>query len=192
MVATYVALLRSINVGGRNRVPMADLRALVGEAGFDDVTTYLQSGNVVFTGKDGKGAAAAAGRAIGTALTAELGVTVPIVVRIAAELGKVVRSHPFADPGIADTLLHVTFLDRAPSASAVDDLTAMAGRFGDDRCAVDGREVYLYCPGGYGQTTLNNAWLERRLDRVGTTRNWRTVTTLASMAGVAEGPSRPR
>ena len=184
-MGTFVAMLRSVNVGGRNRVAMADLRSLVGSLGFDDVTTYVQSGNVVFSGS---GTGAAAGKAIRAALASELGVEVPVLVRSARSLATIVRTHPYADPGIEERLLHVTFLDGPPSTSAVDELDSMAGRFGDDRCTVEGNEVYLYCPGGYGQTKLNNSWLERALDRVGTTRNWRTVTTLAAMAGIPVPP----
>jgi uncharacterized protein (DUF1697 family) len=177
-----VAMLRSVNVGGRNRLAMADLRSVVTGLGFADVATYVQSGNVVFTGP---GSTAAAGRSIADRLEAELGLRVPVLVRSRAQLGRVLGAVPFA--GVADggEGVHVTFLDGPPDPSGVQELADRAGSFGRDRCVVIGHEVYLHCPGGYGETKLNNAYLERRLGATATTRNWRTVTTLAAMAGVA-------
>jgi uncharacterized protein (DUF1697 family) len=170
---THVALLRGINLGSRNRVAMQDLRALVEELGGEDVRTYLQSGNVVFGGR------ALTAEAIAEAIHESLGVDVHVLVRSGAELGKVVRGNPFpkADPAT----LHVTFLAEAPDEARVKDLGERT--FEPDEFEVAGREVYLRCPNGYGRSKLSNAFLEKQLGVPATTRNWKTVTALAELAG---------
>jgi uncharacterized protein (DUF1697 family) len=178
-VTRFAALLRSINVGGRNRLPMADLRALVESLGFEDVTTYLQSGNVVFSGP---GSARATAQAIQDRIAADAGLAVPVVVRSGTQLADVVRSTPYGDLGADLKTLHVTFLDSEPGDAGVRELRGRADEFGADRFEIIGTEVYLHCPGGYGETKLNNSYLERRLGVTATTRNWRTVTALADLA----------
>jgi uncharacterized protein (DUF1697 family) len=180
-MGTFLAMLRSINVGGRNRIPMADLRALVAALGFSEVTTYVQSGNVVF---GGTGSPKNVAGAIEKGIAAELGLAVPVVVRSKRQFHAIVDGTPFADLDVDPKLLHVTFLGEIPGPEAVTQLAGLAGQFGDDRCEVAGENAYLYCPGGYGETKLSNAYLERRLGVTATTRNWRTVTTLAEMAGI--------
>jgi uncharacterized protein (DUF1697 family) len=177
-VTRFAALLRSINVGGRNRLPMADLRALVESLGFVDVTTYLQSGNVVFSGV---GSARAAARIIQDRIAADVGLAVPVLVRTATQLGEVVRSTPYGELGADLKTLHVTFLAADPGRDGVRELLDRADEFGADRFEILGREIYLHCPGGYGETKLNNSYLERRLGVTATTRNWRTVTALADL-----------
>ena len=187
-MTTFVALLRSVNVGGRNRVPMADLRDLVASLGFGDVETYLQSGNVVFTGS---GSPAGAGRALEDGVRTRFGLEVPVVMRSKTELGRVVAGNPYAGPGVDPRTVHVTFLARTPDAAHREELVRLGagsgpgGVFGDDRLTPAGADIYLHCPGGYGETKLNNAFVERRSGVVATTRNWRTVTALAAMAGIA-------
>jgi uncharacterized protein (DUF1697 family) len=169
---TYVALLRGINLGARNRVAMKDLRALIEELGGENVRTYLQSGNVVFGGR------ALSEEAIAKGSRESLGVDVTVLVRTKAELEKIVRGNPFAkaDP----STLHVTFLDGAPDKARVKKLGEQT--FDPDAFDVTGREVYLRCPNGYGRSKLSNAFLEKQLGVAGTTRNWKTVTALAELA----------
>ncbi len=175
-------MLRSINVGGRNRLPMADLRAIVGSLGFDDVATYLQSGNVVFSTT---GAARAAAKAIEAAINASAGLEVPVVARRARDLAAVLGSNPYREFEAEPTTVHVTFLDTEPDADGLLALERRADDFGGDRFEAIGTEVFLYCPKGYGETKLTNAFLERQLGTTATTRNWRTVTALAEMVGAA-------
>lgn len=186
-MTTFVALLRSINVGGRNRVLMGDLASLVESLGFEDVETYVQSGNVVFTGR---GAPASAARAIEGGITAELGLEVPVIVRSDRQLTRVLGADPFFRTGADPKYLHVTFLSAAPAPDrrqllARGDASGGDAPFGDDRFELVGSEVFVHCPGGYGTTKLNNTFFERRTGVVATTRNWRTVTTLARMAGLS-------
>jgi uncharacterized protein (DUF1697 family) len=180
-VGTFVAMLRSINVGGRNRVAMADLRELVTSLGFGDVVTYVQSGNLVFSGV---GSPTVAARAIEDRITADLGLTVPVMVRSKRQLRVVLDGNPFSDLDVDPKTIHVTFLAGRPDPQGLRELDTLTGQFGDDQFKVTGEDVFLYCPGGYGETKLSNAYLERRLGVSATTRNWRTVTTLADMAGL--------
>jgi uncharacterized protein (DUF1697 family) len=170
---TSVALLRGINLGARNRVAMKDLRALIEELGGENVRTYLQSGNVVFGGR------ALTEAAIAKGIRESLGVDVKVLVRTKAELAKVVRGNPFAKADLST--LHVTFLDAAPDKARAKKLAEQT--FEPDEFEVTGPEVYLRCPNGYGRSKLSNAFLEKQLGVAGTTRNWKTVTALAELAG---------
>ena len=181
-MASYVLLLRGINVSGRNRLPMADLRALVAALGYGDVTTYLQSGNLVCTG-DGRADDVAA--AVATSLSGELGLSVPVFGRTAAAWGVVVADNPLAGLDDDPKKLHVTFLDGVPDPERVAALTAEAVAFAPERIEVVGAEAFLHCPDGYGEARLSNMFLEKRLGRMATTRNWRTVLALAELAGVS-------
>jgi len=175
-VTIYVAMLRGINVSGRNRLPMEDLRDLVAAAGGKDVRSYIQSGNVVFT--SGRRApdmvSALEGR-----LHRALGTTVPVLVRSQKELEAVTTKNPFVRRGVDPKVLHVTFM--ATAARAADVKGARAKDVGGDEFEVIGREVYLHCPNGYGTTKLTNAFFEKHFGSQATTRNWKTVTTLAEM-----------
>ena len=178
-MAVYVALLRSVNVGGRS-LPSADLRALLEGLGFADVRTYIQSGNVVF---EAATVPEALSPVIERALAAQLGFEVPVVLRTPVELRRVAEGNPFSDRGAEPRQLHVTFLAEAPDPSGVEKLARDAQRHLPDECCLVGREVYLYCPNGYGQTTLTPSFIESRLKVPTTTRNWNTVGKLLDMAG---------
>jgi len=187
-MGTFVVMLRSINVGGRNRVAMADLKTLLTSLGFTNVATYLQSGNIVCSGRSGPRAVA---RTIAGGIEQTLGLSVPVVVRTDRELAGLLRDNPLAHLEDDPTKLHVTFLDRAPDPDRVERLESEAERFRPDRLTVVGADVFLHCPGGYGETRLNNGFLERQLGVTATTRNWRTVEALAGLAG-AGGPATER
>jgi uncharacterized protein (DUF1697 family) len=175
---TYVSLLRAINVSGRNRLPMAELRALFEAHGHHDVATYLQSGNVV-SRSSGRSAAAVA-RTIEAAIATDLGLDVTVLVRTPAELALVLAGNPFLGTGADPARLHVTFLAGTPGRAPVDALDGRA--FAPDEFAVHGREVYVHCPGGYGKTRIDNTYFERKLGVAATTRNWKTLTRLTELS----------
>jgi uncharacterized protein (DUF1697 family) len=169
-LAPFIALLRGVNVGGR-KVPMGELWALFDELGHADVRTYIQSGNVVFTAK---GQPAHVRSTIERALQRQFGFEVAVLLRTPAELARVVERNPFG----ADA--YVTFLDGSPdkkSAAAID-----ANAYLPDEFRIDGREVFVRCPNGYGRTKINNTFFERKLATRATTRNWNTVTLLLDWA----------
>lgn len=175
--ATYVALLRGINLGARNKISMAELRELFAGLGAEDVTTYVQSGNVVF-----KAAIPARelAEAIETEIRRDLGLDVTVLLRTPAELAALVERNPFGESAPEAKELHVTFLADRPQAARVAQLDPQRSQ--PDEFRVVGREVYLRCPNGYGRSKLTNAYFEKQLALVATTRNWNTVTKLAELA----------
>jgi uncharacterized protein (DUF1697 family) len=170
-------MLRGVNVSGRNRIPMADLRDLYERHGHTDVTTYVQSGNVVSQSTSRR--AREVERAIGGAIADDLGLDVAVLVRTPAQLDRVLDGNWFLPSG-DPKLLHVTFLATSPGRSRVSALDEW--EHAPDEFHVVGREVYVSCPGGYGRTKINNAWFEQKLGVIATTRNWTTVGRLAELA----------
>ena len=169
----WVALLRGINVGGRNTVPMAELRTLFERMGCGSVSSYIQSGNVLFTNEAADRDALS--RQLELAVAETFGVSSPVVLRTIAELARVAGSHPF---GADTSKTHVAFLGREPGdAQALDGLDVAPDRF-----ELVGSEVFLRYPNGVHGSRLTGALLERRLGVVATLRNWRTVTRLAELA----------
>ncbi|MCU1429002.1 MAG: hypothetical protein JWL83_3002 [Actinomycetia bacterium] len=170
----YVGLLRGINVGGKNKVPMAELRSIFEQLGCADVQTYIQSGNVVFTS-----GTSLTNTQVEAAIAETFGLDITVVLRTASALAKVVKANPFphGDP----RTLHVGFMTRAPSKTAVAQLESDNERFLPEEFAVRGTELYLFLPNGMGQTKLP-AYLDRKLKIPTTVRNWRTVNKLAELA----------
>jgi uncharacterized protein (DUF1697 family) len=177
-MGTHVALLRGINVGGKNRLPMRDLVGLFEEAGCSEVKTYIQSGNVVF-----KAPPRTRERLAGTLekLIAErFALRVPIVLRTSEELAAAARANPFIAGKRDEKTLHVMFLADAPSARAVASLDAR--RSPPDEFTVVGRDIYVCCPNGVARSKLTNDYFDRTLATVSTGRNWRTVLTLVELS----------
>jgi len=173
-MARHVAMLRGINVGGRAKVGMAELRAVFGDLGYGDVQTYIQSGNVVFSTTD---AASSLPPTIEGALHDAFALPVKVLLRTHAQLVSVLDRNPLAGTGRDATRLHVTFLAATPARAKAGAIDADA--YAPDEFRVVGREVYVHAPGGYGRSKLSNTFFERALDVVATTRNLRTVAELA-------------
>jgi len=175
---TYVALLRGVNLGARNKVSMADLRALFADLGHEDVATYVQSGNIIFKSQI-TDAAKLAGE-IERRIDRDLGLTITVLLRTKAQLAKVASGNPFAGSESEPTKLHVTFLADAPGRARVRELEA--AQSGPDEFRVVGKEIYLHTPQGYGRTKFSGGYFEKQLGVAATTRNWRTVTKLVELA----------
>jgi uncharacterized protein (DUF1697 family) len=174
---SWIALLRGVNLGSRNKVPMAGLRSVMSDIGAEDVQTYVQSGNVVFRSTLARDELA---RRIVRELGARFGVDADVVLCTKAELKRIVDGNPFASDEAEPTRLHVTFLAEAPERGRAADLER--DEFEPDRFHVTRAAVYLHTPDGYGRSKLSNTYFERKLGVRATTRNWRTVTTLAELA----------
>lgn len=200
-MATFVALLRAVNVGGHAQLSMAGLRDSLSSLGYASVRTYLQTGNAVFEAESGERQEHAA--AIALRIERDAGPRVGVLVLDADDIARVADMNPFAaEPGVDEKWLHATFLfgeageadfgEASEAAySAVWEaafgklaLPAAAG----ERAAFVGTPVlatpvvYLHLPHGYGRTKLNNLYFERTLGAAATTRGWRTVRTLAGLA----------
>jgi uncharacterized protein (DUF1697 family) len=172
-MATHIALIRGINVGGHHKVAMSDLRALFEEAGCRDVSTYIQSGNVVF---DRAGAKDKIEADLERRLKQATGFDLSVIVRTANEWSKVVRNNPY--PGTEPTKLIVSFLKQARPAAALRSIDVAA--FAPEEFTVKGREIYLFLPNGQGRAKLPPAL--NRVQGVATARNWQTVLKLLDLA----------
>lgn len=188
-MARYAALLSAVNVGGR-KVPMAQLRELLGGLGYTGVQTYLASGNAVFT-VPGDGAAAASGTGteaelgarISDALRPALGFAVPVVVRDAAYLRAVIEQCPFPAHEVEGKQLHAVFYAEPVAEERYADVDR--ARFLPEEFRLGDRVMYLYLPGGMGRSPLAAALAKpasRLKGLVATGRNWNTVKALAELA----------
>lgn len=169
-----VALLRGVNVGGHNKLPMADLRTIVEDCGYGPAQTYIQSGNVVLSSAtDGPDDVAGVLRA---SIAEAAGIDTSVIVRTAGELSAVVARSPYLARGEDPAHLHVLFL----SGEVTPDLSDL-DRFAPDEATVVDREIHLYLPDGPGRSKLAEQ-LTRKGGSPGTMRNWRTVTKLVEMS----------
>lgn len=175
---SYVALLRAINVSGKNKLPMADLVRLFADAGCVDVRTYIQSGNVVF--RADADVASGLPALIAGRIAEGFGFRVPVIVRSRDGLADAIRRNPYPEACTEPTTLHVVFLADVPAPERVAALAP--DRSPPDGFVVSGREVYLHLPNGAGKTKLTIDWFERLLGTTGTARNWRTLEKLLAMA----------
>jgi uncharacterized protein (DUF1697 family) len=173
----WVVLLRAVNLGARNKVPMAQLRALLEEAGYGNVRTYIASGNVLLDGPSGRAAVA---RKLERLIADAFEVETTAIVRSPKELSAVVDGHPF---GRDTSRSHVVFLADKPTKKAAESLAA--ADHSPDRAVVAGRDVYVQYPAGVQGARLSAARLERLLEVPGTHRNWRTVAAVAELAAEA-------
>jgi uncharacterized protein (DUF1697 family) len=173
-VPRYVALLRGVNVGGSGRMKMADLRACVEAAGYTDVATHIQTGNVIL--RTSIRSPEKVANALEEAVAADLGFRTAAMVRTAAQLAAALDANPFPD---ADPkALHIAFLREAPPAAKVEALTAPEG---PDELEVIGREVHLHYPDGMGRSKMGGAWIEKRLGVPATARNRKVVTAIRDL-----------
>lgn len=176
-MTTYVALLRGINVGRNKRIAMARLRELLTDLGYGEVRTLLQSGNAVFTSS--RRSADAVGAEIEQAIMSELGMGVAVIVRTAEQLRAAVAANPLPAEGRDPSRLMVLFLSGVPEESAIPEPADAT----PEEWHVNGREIYLWCPDGVLESALVQLFTDRQLRVQVTTRNWRTVCTLAERAG---------
>lgn len=181
-MATWIALIRGINVGGRHKLPMADLRAELERAGFRAVRTYIQSGNVIF--ECARGTADSIARRLGQLVEARFGFAPKILVLGARELEKAASANPFPQALVAPKSLHLFFLATAPRAADAESLRAL--KSGSEDFALRGKVLYLFTPEGFGTSKLAER-VERQLRVEATARNWRTVGQLIELANGATG-----
>jgi uncharacterized protein (DUF1697 family) len=179
-LTTYIGLLRAINVGGRS-LAMAKLRALFETLGYSEVQTLLQSGNVVFATRTGRGAALE--RVLEEQTEKAFGMGFDYCVRTAAEWKAIIRDNPFPTDAKHDPArLVVVCLKTAPTRPQLTTLRAAIR--GPERVELVGRQLYAVYPTGQGNSKLTNALIESKLRTRGTARNWNTVLKLASLIGV--------
>lgn len=181
MMYTYISILRGINVGGKHKIRMEQLRNLYQNLGFKNVQSYIQSGNVVFLAKNDS--LKKLEKQILDALKNTFGFEVPIMVKPLNEWKTIIDDNPFAqDTDKEEQFLHVTFLARPILTERINKEKIIAKKRPGEEVAVYQNAVYLYCPIGYGRTKLNNNFFERELKTLATTRNWKTTNRLLRIA----------
>jgi uncharacterized protein (DUF1697 family) len=178
MMATYISMLRGINVGGHRRIKMDQLRESFEALSFRQVQTYIQSGNVVFRTRELSPAALS--KRIEERILHDFGFSVAVVSRTADDMGVAIRNNPFLKQRRIDQeKLHVTFLSEAPAPCALKRLLDLAALPDQSHCS--GKEIYLYLPNGVSGSSLMKTPLDRVLSVAATTRNWKTVNQLYEM-----------
>ena len=178
-MAIYIAMLRGINIGPHKRIKMERLRESFEELGFDQVKTYIQSGNVVF--KVAKTTPTELCRKIEERLLKDFGFSVSVILRTREQVGKVIRGNPLLkEKGIDPAKLHVAFLSDAPKAVSLVKLETIT--LAPDRACCLGKELYLYFPNGVSGSSLWKHPLDRVLMVTATMRNWNTVNQLHAIA----------
>jgi uncharacterized protein (DUF1697 family) len=176
-VATYIVLLRGVNLAGRNRVAMPELRAALEAAGFEEVRTYVQSGNVVLSSRKSPEGVA---RGVERVIADRFGLNIEVVVRRRAELAGVVKRNPLGKVATEPRRYQVTFLAKAPGADVVKKLESSA--VGGEQVVLAGRELYAWHPDGVGRSKLAALLAGKGLGVTATARNWATVTKLLALA----------
>jgi uncharacterized protein (DUF1697 family) len=171
-----ILLLRGINIGKR-RIAMPALRELLSDAGYGDVQTYVQSGNVVLSSTDSPRKLERQSAAL---IRERFGFEVPVVVRTRAELARVIEADPLGDVADNPKRYQVCFLAAKLDAKAADRLRALTVE--PEAMVIDGREIYAWHPEGVARSKLWNAIASKDLGVTGTARNWTTVQTLLAMA----------
>lgn len=180
-MSTFVALLRGINVGGKNKLPMKDLVAMFVRVGCVNVRHYIQSGNIVFDAPPK--IAARIPTLVGAEIERELGLRAPLLVRTHDELRAVSLGNPLLKAGVALCSLYVMFLQGSSrGAQNYESVALDPQRSPPDTFVVKGREIYLSLPNGAGRSKLTNAYFDAKLGTVSTARNWNTVLKLVGMS----------
>jgi uncharacterized protein (DUF1697 family) len=179
---TYISILRGINVGGRKMITMDALSKLYESLGCTHVITYIQSGNVIFDSS--RGNSQDLGEAIARKIKESCRIDVDVFMRSRDDFDRIIKNNPFSN-NKNTSRLYVTFLSDIPSDHFVNTLDA--GKGGAEEFVIAGKEIYVFCPNGYGRAKFSNNYFEKKLNVSATTRNWNTVTTLFSMATGQEG-----
>lgn len=179
MPATYVALLRGVNVGGKNKLPMKDLVEIFRAAGCSEVRNYIQSGNIIF--QSTAGLAKKLPALVSAEIERQFGFKTWLVLRTAEQLRAVTSGNPFLAKGAQQELLSVMFLVGEPETENIAKLDPQ--RSPPDEFEVRGDTIFLHTPTGLADTKLTNAYFDSRLKTFGTSRNWRTTLKLLELMG---------
>jgi uncharacterized protein (DUF1697 family) len=174
---SYVALLRGVNVGGKNMLPMKELCGIFGECGCPNARTYIQSGNVIFNAAPKLTTTLPA--ILAAKIAARFGFQCPVVFRTEAQLQDVILNNPFLKQGAPENSLHVCFLADEPQDIDIQKLDP--ARSLPDEFHVRKQEIYLRLPNGGARTKLTNSYFDSKLHTISTARNWRTVLKLLEL-----------
>ncbi len=173
---TFLSILRGINVSGQKKVQMTELKILYEELNFKNVLTYIQSGNVIFKNENDRDLS----NRIEKKILEKYNFEVPVLIRTSDEMQNIINNNRFLKIENIDlNKLYVTFLAENPTKEDIDNIEKHD--YKPDEFYISGKEIYLYCPHGYGRTKLTNVFFENKLKVVASTRNWRTTNELANL-----------
>jgi len=180
-MATYVILLRAVNLAGYGKLPMAEFRKMLSGLGFEKVETYIQSGNAVVSAK---GSAAQVAKDVATGLAKLMGSPVGVVVRTHEQLDRVIRENPFAAEAADGARVHVAFLAGPANTNARSALERIVTQYPKrrDRYHLAEEHIYFHLPDGAAETKFSGKTLDKALGVMGTGRNWNTVLKLHEMS----------
>jgi uncharacterized protein (DUF1697 family) len=174
----HLAMLRGINVSGHNMIKMDALKSMLENCGFQNIETYIQSGNVFLDSEDEN--ANSVGFTIKQEIVKQFGYDVPVIVLSKADLEKCLTNNPFFKEKNVDTKkLYVAFISKELNASALNDLKT--SQFKPDEAFIDGNRIYMKLETGAGNTKLTQKYIEKKLNVTATSRNWNTVNKLIEM-----------
>ncbi len=180
---TYISLLRAVNVSGQNKIPMQELKSLYESLGLQQVTTYIQSGNVVFRGATVNPKKLA--QQITQAIKQHFGYPIDVLLWTQAEFAAIVNNNPFSKrTGIDPARLHTIFLKHEPAQDLIEKLPTTTPN--QEEFFVTNDAVYLHYANGTGKSKLHNNFFEKALQTTATTRNWNTVNKLLQLAETCE------
>jgi uncharacterized protein (DUF1697 family) len=175
----YISILRGINVSGQKLIKMDILKQMYENLNFENVRTYVQSGNVIFLSKQNDPKKLE--NIISSQIKSDFGLDVPVIVFNVETLESIIENNPFIKDKSKDiSFLHVTFLADRPTH--IDKNSLKEKQQENEEIEFTNQAVYLYCPNGYGKTKLNNNFLETKLKVTSTTRNWKTTNELLKIA----------
>ncbi|MCX6333441.1 MAG: DUF1697 domain-containing protein [Bacteroidia bacterium] len=175
-----VSFLRGVNMTGHNMIRMAELSDLYRKIGFKDAETYIQSGNVVFSLNDNSDIQSIASEIEG-AIFKRFKYTIPVLIRTAGEIKKIISANPFQKDNDFDPVkLAVIFLYDDPMDDQTEKVRTID--YPPDKFKIIGKEIFIYCPNGFGRTKLYTNFFEKKMKVTGTARNWKTINTILSIA----------
>ena len=175
----YISILRGINVGGHNKIKMEELRKMYEALGYKNVTSYIQSGNIIYEAK--KKSPEALGKEQTAAIRETFGHEVPVLVVDKETVHDILLNNPFLKNKKIDLeKLHVTLVASEPDKENVDKISKTD--YLPDEWILEGKNIYLHCPVDYGNSKLINSFFEKKLKVNATTRNWKTLNKLYELA----------
>lgn len=182
---TFIALLRGINVSGQKKIKMAELKTLCESIGFSSVTTYIQSGNIVFDSE--KPDITSITNTLYKAILDHFGFDVPVLVIKPKKLKEILQNNPYdqriKQGEIEQNKMYFTLLANTPDLSVIDELNASS--YAPEEFVITNKVVYFFAANGYGKTKLNNNFFEKKLKCSATTRNFKTVFKLLELSNLS-------
>jgi uncharacterized protein (DUF1697 family) len=176
---TYISFLRGVNMTGHNSIKMTELSAAFFSMGFADAETYIQSGNVIFS--DPGKSLPCIGEQIEKTILERFGYTIPSMIRTKKELTDLFSANPFAgEPNFDPSKQAVIFLHDEPSDAQIKKVAHID--YPPDKFMIIGKEIFIYCPNGFGRTKIYTNFFENKMGVIGTARNWKTITTILNIA----------